>query len=246
MSSSYTESFVFVRSDNRQSGSVNNLQLSKPFSISQPSHIKPVSFRGRLFVENVNTYNNTFTVNGVVITLTPGQYSIATFMVELKAELDLALGPIVFTVTNVSTFTGSNFRLRIQATAPYTIDDVTPQFTHLTGIEVSGATVDTTFGYMNLAYTDYFDVTSHEICQSTPIDQVAGKEVNSVLFRVPFDQFSMEIDEIAINDQSGKKDIMTPFSLLSNVSFILIDMFGQVLQSYGRWYVECAVCPNQI
>lgn len=161
-------------------------------------------------------------------------------MAALKAALDAATA-LVFTVTNVSTFGGNNFRIRMQASGPYTIDTAPEGFSHLSGIFITGATADTTFNYTNLSYTDYFDLVSPEMCSDTLADQVAGKEVGSVLFRIPFDQFTMDIDQTAINDQDEEKKIVLPGSIRGTINFRLYDMFGNLLLCTGSWYFQGSV-----
>lgn len=234
-----TNSYLLVKSEDRQSGSVNDLFIVRGFEIVDPAELTPISFRSKLFIENVNTFNNSFVCNGVAVVLTPGQYSISTFLTELKTKLDAATG-LVFTVTNVSTFTGNNYRIRLQS-AGHSIDSVTEGFSKLSGISVSPLSVDTTYSYTNLSYTDYFDLVSPEICSNSYVDQVAGKEVGSVLFRIPFNQFSMDVDVESLNDQAGKKNIRLPSSVRGTINFRLYDMFGNLLLCSGSWYLQAAV-----
>jgi|CXWL01.1.fsa_nt_gi hypothetical protein len=194
-----------------------------------------ISFRSNLFIENVNTYNNTFLVNGTTITIPIGSYSITTFMTALKLALDTALGPLVFTVTNVSTMGGNNFRIRIQCTGPFSVDFASRAFEHLSGIDNSAASMDVTYAYTNLAYTDYFDVTFGNSGFIKAESDMNSFGSGQCIFRVPFNQFTMEVDKDYIIDQSSKKRYEFHESTLI---IQLFDMFGRNLSCSGSWYLQ--------
>lgn len=230
-------SFIAISSEDRITG-----QLLSSFNLrtlpqsKNIQYVEPISFDSILYVDNVTSSNNFFTVNATTITLTPGFYnSGATFAAEVQTQLNAALGPIVFTVTDVTTMPNS-VRLRIQATAPYSVDDVSLRFARLSGIFVTGATVDQTFSYTLLTPTAYFDVVASQLHRGVPDDSSSGS-VTGLLFRVQMGQIPFVLKDVVTLQQSGEKKIFFPQATeWPSITWQLLD----------EWRTPLELQPNSI
>jgi len=203
-------SYIAISSEDRISGQpVSSFTLRSLPQSKNIQYVEPISFDSILYIDNVTSVNNKFVVNGTTITLTPGFYSGGTFATELQTQLNAALGPIVFTVTDVTTMPNSS-RFRIQATAPYTVDVVSARFARLSGIfVVTVPTVDQTFSYTLLTPSAYFDVVASQIHRGVPDDSSAGT-VTGLLFRVQMGQIPFVLKDVVTLQQSTRKMIFFP------------------------------------
>jgi len=204
-------SFIAISSEDRISGQdISSFSLRILPQSKNIQYVEPVSFDSILYIDNVTSSNNSFIVNGVTITLTPGFYnSGATFATELQTQLNATLGPIVFTVTDVTTMPNS-VKLRIQATAPYTVDTVSARFARLSGIfVVTTPTVDQIFSYTLLTPSAYFDVVASQLHKGLPDDSSSGS-VTGLLFRVQMGQIPFVLKDVVTLQQSARKMIFFP------------------------------------
>jgi hypothetical protein len=205
-------SLVLISSEDRLPGnSISSFYLPDQPNSTNLQYIEPISFDSILFIETLTTSNNSFVVNGVTITLTPGYYNVSSNQIEteIQTQLNGALGPIVFTVTNVSNIPNVE-RVNITSTAPFTIDQASLRFMRATGLFAFVVpSTNQTFNYTILTPTAYFDVVASQIHRGVADDSSSGI-VNGVLFRIQLGTISTVLKDVVTLQQSDQKKIFFP------------------------------------
>lgn len=241
--------YVAINSNDRITGMpASQFNLRNQPLVNNIQSVTPVSFDGILFMENVTTRNNFFTVNGVLVTLTPGNYpSPSDMAAQIQTQLNAALGPIVFTVTDVSAMPGSA-RFRIDATANYTIDITGPRFEWLTGLTVTTVPALTnTFNYTILTATPFFDVCASQLHKGLPDDSSSGT-IRGLLFRVQTGQIPFVLKDVITLQQSSKKSLFFPQATSwPTITWELLDEWAQpvVLAPNSIWWITLATSYHQ-
>lgn len=228
--------------DRPSSEPVNNFHVGN-WNITEIDSITPVTTRFAGLIPNVNQYNNSFAVSTALtsyqVTIPVGLYStFASFASAVNSAISASGIPNAPEVS-YTLVTGTDLALATLTptvpTAVY-ISRISPATSLLTGLilESAPSVGVRDMNYSKLTYTPYFDICCSELHKSNKGDETSAKSSSAIIFRVHFNQLTMEIDPHFIADQSnsggGKKLLFTPYDRsVGNLNLSLVDKFGNLL-----------------
>jgi len=236
-------SYALISSEDRKSGdTVVDFSVDTSTFQTNIQYLIPVAFSGEIYLENANARNNSFRVNGILITIPPNGYNPADFMSTLQALL-IALVDPSFTVTNTAStyMQGLNAnRFTISAAIPFTVTNVniyTSRWTGLFNQPVAGLTFQ--FNYTSLYPTNYFDVRAVGLSKGLN-DSVSGSHSSDVMFRVNVSPIPLSLRDVVTLEQSSTKRIFFPQRVeWPTVRWQLVDEWGLplIIQPNSMWWL---------
>lgn len=243
-------SFVIISSENRRSG-----QLVSSFNtVATPqSHnlfaISPVSVDGQIYLQTINSRNNTFTMFAGVpalITLTPGIYASGSAMSgEIQTQLVTAFGGGSFTVTDTTSLNTASRFLITSTIGAFQITAINQYLNRPTGLYVmpAPAAVSFQFQYCSLAPTAYYDVVAKELHRGVTADDSGNGSVSGVLFRINPLPIPYIISNIVTLQQSYTKKLYFPINTQwPSVTWELLDEWGIpiIVEDGSIWWIILA------
>lgn len=191
-----TNHYYFINSYDKISGSDNNF-IVKPHKYP---HIRAIELKNMLIpytFYNVNSTNNVLTIfktgDSVSrdVTLTPGNYSINDFLVELKSKLDVCPGPVQ---TYTCTYNTNTYKITITQNSGSFVIYASSSIKHLLGLDpvnnTPAAISQTSPHVFDLSYTNVIKVYSNALTKFDSKFSSSAVSDSAILTCIPISNFS--------------------------------------------------------